>query len=196
MDMQARVHRCGWVSDDPLYLHYHDHEWGVPSHDDTHLFEMLILEGAQAGLSWITILRKRENYRTAFAGFDADRVARFSAARIEKLLADPGIVRNRAKVNAAVLNAKAVRRIRDEHGSLAVFLWRFVEGKPVINRWHSYRDAPVATPQSTAMSKALLGYGCKFVGPTICQSLMQATGMFNDHEAGCFRHRQVITKEG
>ena len=196
MDKEARLHRCGWVSDDPLYLHYHDHEWGVPSHDDTHLFEMLILEGAQAGLSWITILRKRENYRAAFAGFDVDRVARFGGARIEKLLADPGIVRNRAKVNAAVVNAKMVRRIRDEHGSLAAFLWRFVDGEPVINSWRSYRDAPVTTPQSTAMSKALLGYGCKFVGPTICQSLMQATGMFNDHEAGCFRHRQVMTKEG
>ena len=196
MVQETRVHRCGWVSDDPLYLHYHDKEWGVPSHDDTHLFEMLILEGAQAGLSWITILKKRENYRAAFAGFDADRVARFGSARIEKLLADPGIVRNRAKVNAAVVNAKAVRRIRDEHGSLAAFLWRFVDGDPVINHWRSYRDAPVATPQSSAMSKALSGYGCKFVGPTICQSLMQATGMFNDHEAGCFRHRQVTAREG
>ena len=190
------IHRCGWVSDDPQYLHYHDHEWGVPSHDDTHLFEMLILEGAQAGLSWITILRKRENYRAAFAGFDADRVARFSAARIEKLLTDPGIVRNRAKVNAAVVNAKAVRRIRDEHGSLAGFLWRFVDGAPVVNHWRSYRDAPVLTAQSTAMSKALQAYGCKFVGPTICQALMQATGMFNDHEIGCFRHPQVMPREG
>lgn len=189
------VQRCGWVSDDPLYLRYHDHEWGVPSHDETHLFEMLILEGAQAGLSWLTILKKRENYRAAFAGFDADRVARFGAARIEQLLADPGIVRNRAKVNAAVVNAQAVRRIRDEHGSLAGFLWRHVDGVPVTNHWRSYRDAPVATAQSAAMSKALLGYGCKFVGPTICQSLMQASGMFNDHEVGCFRHPQMKREE-
>ena len=191
----ALVHRCGWVSDDPLYLRYHDEEWGVPSHDDTHLFEMLILEGAQAGLSWLTILRKREHYRAAFDRFDAARVARYTPARIEKLLANPGIVRNRAKVNAAVLNARAVLRIGAEHGSLDAFLWRFVEHRPLTNRWRSYRDAPVKTAPSEAMSRALLDYGCKFVGPTICQSLMQATGMFNDHEVECFRHRQVATTE-
>ena len=191
----ALVHRCGWVSDDPLYLRYHDEEWGVPSHDDTHLFEMLILEGAQAGLSWLTILRKREHYRAAFDGFDAARVARYTPARIEKLLANPGIVRNRAKVNAAVLNARAVLRIGAEHGSLDTFLWRFVEHRPLTNRCRSDRDAPVKTAPSEAMSRALLDYGCKFVGPTICQSLMQATGMFNDHEVECFRHRQVATTE-
>jgi DNA-3-methyladenine glycosylase I len=189
--MATIPHRCGWVSDDPLYIDYHDREWGVPSHDETHLFEMLILEGAQAGLSWITILRKREHYREAFEGFDAARVARFTPGRIEKLMADPGIVRNRAKIVAAVANAKAVLKIREEAGSLAAWLWQFAGGKPVTNRWASYRDAPVATPASEAMSKALKARGCNFVGPTICQSFMQATGMVNDHEVGCFRHREV-----
>ncbi len=191
MPANAEPHRCGWVSDDPLYRRYHDTEWGVPSRDDTHLFEMLVLEGAQAGLSWITILRKRENYRAAFEGFDAARVARFTPARQEKLLADPGIVRNRAKVAAAVLNAQAVLRIRDEHGSLAAFLWRSVDGMARQNRWKSYRDAPAKTVESEAMSRALLGYGCKFVGPTICYAFMQAIGMVNDHETGCFRHAPV-----
>jgi len=187
----ADVHRCGWVSDDPLYIRYHDEEWGVPSHDDRHLFEMMILEGAQAGLSWITILRKRENYRAAFANFDAEKVARFTAADQQRLLADPGIVRNRAKVAATILNAQAVLKIRDEHGSLDAFLWRFAGGKPRSNRWKSYRDAPAKTPESDAMSKALLAYGCKFVGSTICYAFMQATGMVNDHETGCCRHHDV-----
>ena len=191
MPANAEPHRCGWVSDDPLYLRYHDTEWGVPSRDQTHLFEMLVLEGAQAGLSWITILKKRENYRAAFEGFDAARVARFTPAQQEKLLADPGIVRNRAKVAAAVLNAQAVLRIGDEHGSLAAFLWRFVDGKPRQNRWKTYRDAPAKTAESEAMSRALLGHGCKFVGPTICYAFMQATGMVNDHETGCIRHVPV-----
>jgi DNA-3-methyladenine glycosylase I len=192
---EASAHRCGWVSDDPLYQRYHDTEWGVPSHDERHLFEMMILEGAQAGLSWITILKKRENYRAAFDNFDAAQVARFTPARLERLLLDPGIVRNRAKVNAAVLNARAVLKIRAEHGSLDAFLWNIAGGKPVRNRWASYRDAPTRTAVSDAMSKALLGYGCKFVGSTICYSLMQAAGMVNDHETGCFRHRQVAPLE-
>ena len=195
MSAGAAPHRCGWVSDDPLYLRYHDTEWGVPSHDDRHLFEMLILEGAQAGLAWITILRKRESYRAAFDNFEVERVARFTPARIEKLLLDPGIVRNRAKVGAAVLNARAVLKIRAEHGSLDAFLWSLAGGKPLRNRWKSYRDAPTTSAVSDAMSKALLGYGCKFVGPTICMSLMQATGMVNDHEIGCFRHRDVAQLE-
>ena len=187
----AVPHRCGWVSDDPLYIAYHDTEWGVPSHDDRHLFEMLVLEGAQAGLSWITILRKREAYREAFENFEAERVARFTPARQEKLLANPGIVRNRAKIASAIGNAQAVLRIRDEHGSLAGFLWQFAGPRPRQNRWPTYRDAPASTPASDAMSKALKDRGCKFVGSTICYAFMQATGMVNDHETGCFRHREV-----
>ena len=155
------LHRCGWCSDDPLYIRYHDEEWGVPSHDDRHLFEMLILEGAQAGLAWITILKKREQYRAAFDQFNAEKVARYSLLKIERLLADPGIVRNRAKVGAAVLNARAVLGIREAHGSLDAFLWQFAGGKPAQNRWHSYRDAPVRTPGSEAMSRALLALGAK-----------------------------------
>jgi DNA-3-methyladenine glycosylase I len=166
---------------------YHDTEWGTPSHDDRHLYEMLVLEGAQAGLSWQTILRKRARYQGVFDGFDPARVARFTPARIEKLLADPGIVRNRAKVEAAVINARKVLEVQDEVGSLDAFLWGFVGGKPVVNRWESYRDAPAATDTSKAMSKALIARGFKFVGPTICYAFMQATGMVDDHEAGCFR---------
>ena len=192
-DPGATPHRCGWCSDDPLYVRYHDQEWGVPSHDDRHLFEMLILEGAQAGLSWITILRKRDNYRDAFDNFEVERVARYSTAKIEKLLGNAGIVRNRAKVGAAVLNALAVLAIRDKAGSLDKFLWQFTAGRSIQNNWKSYRDAPVNTAESDAMSKALLAHGCKFVGSTICHSLMQATGMVNDHESGCHRHRTVRT---
>ena len=189
----ATPHRCGWCSDDPLYVRYHDEEWGVPSHDDRHLFEMLILEGAQAGLSWITILRKRDNYRDAFDNFEVERVARYSTSKIEKLLGNAGIVRNRAKVGAAVLNARAVLAIREKAGSLDKFLWQFTAGRSIQNKWKSYRDAPVNTAESDAMSKALLAHGCKFVGSTICYSLMQATGMVNDHESGCHRHRTVRT---
>lgn len=187
----AAVHRCGWVSDDPLYIRYHDEEWGVPSHDDRHLFEMMVLEGAQAGLSWITILKKREHYRAAFANFDAEKVVRFTDADQQRLLADPGIVRNRAKVASTILNAQAVLKIRADHGSLDTFLWRFAGGKPRTNRWKTFRDAPPKTPESDAMSKALLAYGCKFVGPTICYAFMQATGMVNDHETGCCRFHDV-----
>lgn len=179
--------RCNWVRTD-ADAHYHDTEWGVPSHDDRHLFEMLILEGAQAGLSWSTILNKRDGYRAAFAGFDVDKVARFTPARIDKLVLDPGIVRNRAKIESAVVNARAVQQIRAEHGSLANFLWSFVHGVPIQNRWDSYRDAPASTDASDALSKALKRYGCKFVGSTICYALMQATGMVNDHEQTCPCH--------
>jgi DNA-3-methyladenine glycosylase I len=181
----AGLQRCGWCSDDPLYIAYHDHEWGVPAHDDRHLFEMLILEGAQAGLSWITILRKRENYRAAFENFDAQRVARFTPARVEKLLANPGIVRNRAKISAALLNAQAVLKIRDEFGSLDAFLWSFVGGNSIQNSWRHSRDAPTKTATSDAMSQALKQRGCKFVGSTILYAFMQATGMVNDHEVSC-----------
>lgn len=182
------MHRCGWVSDDPLYIRYHDEEWGRPSHDDRHLFEMLILEGAQAGLSWITILKKRENYRKAFDNFDAAKVARYTPARVEKLMQNAGIVRNRAKINAAILNAQAVLRIRKEHGPLDAFLWSFVGGKPIRNRVENYRNAPAKTAVSDTMSKALLGYGCKFAGSTICYAFMQATGMVDDYETRCIRY--------
>ncbi len=176
--------RCNWVRTE-ADAHYHDTEWGRPSRDDRYLFEMLILEGAQAGLSWSTILNKRENYRAAFANFDADAVARFTPAQVEALMQDPGIVRNRLKIESTIANARAVQRIRAEHGSLAAFLWSFVGDSPVQNGWHSYRDAPASTGTSDALSKALKRYGCKFVGSTICYALMQAIGMVNDHEFDC-----------
>jgi DNA-3-methyladenine glycosylase I len=186
----ASRRRCGWAGDDPSMVAYHDDEWGVPSHDDRHLFEMLTLEGAQAGLSWSTILRKRDGYRDAFDGFDVDRVARFTPARIERLLANPGIVRNRAKVESTVTNARAVRAIRDEFGSLDRYLWSFTGGRPIVNRWRSYRDAPVTSPESDAMSKALKQRECKFVGSTICYAFMQATGMIDDHQLDCWRRKR------
>ena len=187
----AAQRRCGWCSDDPLYVAYHDQEWGVPSHDDRHLFEMLILEGAQAGLSWITILRKRQNYRDAFDNFDVQRVARYTPARVAKLLANPGIVRNRLKVGAAITNAQSVLRIQDEFGSLDRFVWRFAGDGPRQNAWPSFRDVPARTVESDALSKALLARGCKFVGSTIMYAFMQAVGMVNDHEAACHRHLAV-----
>jgi DNA-3-methyladenine glycosylase I len=176
---------------DPLYLRYHDEEWGVPSHDDRHLFEMLLLEGAQAGLSWATILRKREGYRAAFAGFDPDRVARFDRRRRVRLLSDPGIVRNRAKIDAAVQNAKAMRPIRREFGGFDSYIWRFVGGQPITNEWRSLQEIPAETPESRAMSTDLKARGFRFVGPTICYAFMQAVGMVNDHTTDCFRHAEV-----
>jgi len=186
--------RCKWVGEDPLYLEYHDEEWGVPEHDDTRLFEMLILEGAQAGLSWLTILKKRGNYRRAFAGFDPQRVARFNQRSIDRLLADPGIVRNRMKVEAAVRNARVVLEIRRECGSLDAFIWRFVDGKPKVNRWRSIKQIPASTEQSAAMSKELRRRGMNFVGPTICYAFMQAVGMVNDHTTDCFRYTGVRSR--
>jgi DNA-3-methyladenine glycosylase I len=183
----TELRRCGWCGEDPLYQRYHDHEWGVPSHDDTHLFEMLILEGAQAGLSWLTILRKRAGYRAAFAGFDAARVARFTPARVEKLMADPAIVRNRAKIEAAIGNARAVLAIRAEFGSLDRFVWQFAPAGGRDNRVADYRKAPSRTAESDALSEALKARGCKFVGSTICYAFMQAVGMVDDHEDDCFR---------
>jgi DNA-3-methyladenine glycosylase I len=181
--------RCAWAeSGDKLMLRYHDEEWGVPSHDDGHLFEMLVLEGAQAGLSWTTILRKREGYRKAFAGFDIDRVARFDGRRIERLLSNPGIVRNRAKIESAVTNARAARALRREHGSLDDYLWAFVDGAPIRNAWHALNEIPAETTESGAMSKELKGRGFRFVGPTICYAFMQAVGMVNDHQTTCFRY--------
>jgi DNA-3-methyladenine glycosylase I len=184
--------RCAWVPlEDPLYLAYHDEEWGMPSHNDRHLFEMLSLEGAQAGLSWSTILRKREGYRRAFAGFDAQRVARFDRRKVERLLADPSIVRNRLKVESVVANARAMLDVREEHGSLDAYLWSFVEGRPKVNRWRGLDEIPAETAESKAMSKDLKRRGFRFVGPTVCYAFMQATGMVNDHVTSCFRYRQV-----
>jgi DNA-3-methyladenine glycosylase I len=184
--------RCEWVPEgDPLYLAYHDEEWGVPSHDDRHLFEMLVLEGAQAGLSWSTILRKRENYRRAFAEWDRAMVARFGPRDVERLMGDAGIVRNRAKVEAAIGNAKAAIEAAEEHGNLDAFLWRFVDGRRVRNRWRSLEDIPAQTDESRAMSRELKRRGFRFVGPTICYAFMQAVGMVNDHVTSCFRYREV-----
>jgi DNA-3-methyladenine glycosylase I len=182
--------RCSWASGStPLMIAYHDEEWGVPVHDDRRLFEFLILEGAQAGLSWSTILNKRENYRKAFRDFDPAAVTRFTPAKIEKLLADPGIVRNRLKVESAVSNARAALAVQKEFGSLDAYLWQFVGGKPKVNRWTSMSQVPPRTPESDAMSKALQKRGFRFVGSTICYAFMQAVGMVDDHVVDCFRKR-------
>ena len=189
---EGDVIRCAWApTGDPAYLAYHDEEWGVPSRDDRHLFEMLVLEGAQAGLSWATILRKRSGYREAFAGFDAERVARFGSDDVERLLADPGIVRNRQKIESAVANARAVLAVRDEHGSLAAFLWHLAGGEPRTNHWRTLEEVPAETPESRAMSRELKRRGFRFVGPTVCYAFMQAVGMVNDHLVSCFRHAEL-----
>ena len=179
--------RCGWVNDDPLYIAYHDEEWGVPFHDDRRLFEMLVLEGAQAGLSWYTILKKRDGYRRAFDGFDPERVARYDERKVASLLQDPGIVRNRLKVQAAIGNARAWLDLRESGVRFSNFLWDFTGGKPVVNAWRRVEDVPASTPASEAMSKALKKLGFRFVGPTICYAFMQAVGMVNDHVTSCFR---------
>ena len=185
--------RCQWVPlDDPRYLAYHDEEWGVPVHDDGRLFEMLTLEGAQAGLSWRTILYKREGYRQAFAGFDASQVARFTPARIEHLLEDPSIVRNRRKVESTVANARAVVALADEGMTLDQLLWRFVDGSPTVNRWRELADVPADNPASIAMTKDLKRRGFRFVGPTVCYAFMQATGLVNDHVTSCYRYREIV----
>ncbi len=184
--------RCVWCGDDPLYQAYHDTEWGVPLHDDQLLFEFLILEGAQAGLSWITILKKRENYRAAFDGFDATRIARYDANKIESLLQDPGIVRNQLKVAAAVTNAQKFLDVQSEFGSFDKFIWRFVDGEPKQNARRSIDRIPASTPESDAMSKELKRRGFKFVGSTICYAHMQATGMVNDHTTDCFRYEELM----
>jgi DNA-3-methyladenine glycosylase I len=183
--------RCVWVGTEPIYIEYHDSEWGVPLHDDRKLFEFLVLEGAQAGLSWITILRKRESYRAAFAGFDPEAVARFNRRSVERLLRNPGIVRNRQKVEAAIANARAFLAVQEEFGSFDRYVWRFVEGAPIQGRWRTTRDVPAKTAESEAMSKDLVARGFKFVGPTICYAHMQATGMVNDHQLDCFRCASV-----
>ncbi len=180
--------RCRWAGSDPLYVAYHDAEWGVPSRDARHLFEMITLEGAQAGLSWITILRKRENFREAFDGFEVERIARYTPAKIEKLMANPGIIRNRLKIEGTVRNARAFLALQDETGDAAAWLWQFVGGRPKKNQWKTQGNVPASTAESDAMSRALKTRGFTFVGTTICYSFMQATGMVNDHIQGCFRY--------
>jgi DNA-3-methyladenine glycosylase I len=184
------MQRCGWAKTE-LSIAYHDREWGVPVHDDRLLFEFLVLEGAQAGLSWETILRKREAYRAAFDNFDIRTVAGYTDRKVQALLADSGIVRNRLKIAAAIGNARAVLAVQDEFGSLDAYLWRFIGGHPRVNRWRSLTDVPVFTPEAEAVSKALIRRGFRFVGPTICYSFMQAVGMVNDHLVTCFRHPQL-----
>ena len=183
--------RGGARLDQPLYLAYHDEEWGVPVHDDTRLFEMLTLEGAQAGLSWSTILNKREGYRRAFSGFDPVKVARFKPAKVERLLQDPGIVRNRMKVESTVNNAARVREVQREHGSLDTYLWSFVGGQPLVGRFKGLGDIPTETAESKAMSKGLKAKGFRFVGPTVCYSFMQACGLVQAHVADCFRYTEL-----
>jgi len=190
MARMSKVHRCGWATREP-HITYHDKEWGVPQHDDRVLFEFLILEGAQAGLSWETILKKRDAYREAFARFDPKKVARFDSRRQKALLINVGIVRNRLKIASAVTNAQAFLAVQKEFGSFDKFIWGFVGGRQIVNRIVNYRAAPARTTESDAMSKELLRRGFKFVGSTICYAYMQAVGMVNDHEVGCFRHRAV-----
>jgi DNA-3-methyladenine glycosylase I len=183
--------RCDWCSSDPLYIHYHDLEWGVPVHEDRRLFEMLILEGAQAGLSWLTILRKREAYRKAFADFDPDEVAKYGSDQIRRLLQNPGIVRNQLKIKAFLQNAEAFLKVVKESGSFDRYIWQFIGYQPIQNRWTRLKDIPASTPQSELMSKDLKRRGFTFVGPTICYAFMQAVGMVNDHVTKCFRHSEV-----
>ena len=196
--MSTVVTRCPWPTHD-LYIRYHDEEWGVPVHDDRLWFEHILLDGAQAGLSWSTILKKRENYRAAFDNFEPERIARYDARRIEKLLANEGIVRNRLKVQSAVTNARAFLKLQDETGSFDRYIWQFVGGKPIQNKWRKMKEVPARTAESDALSKDLIKRGFKFVGTTICYAFMQAAGMVNDHLVDCFRHKPVAalaTKAG
>jgi len=185
------LRRCGWVNNDPLIIEYHDKEWGVSIHDDRVLFEFLILEGTQAGLSWTTILRKRENYRRAFDNFVPAEVASYDMKKVKELLADPSIVRNRRKITAAIDNAKAFLKIQKEFGSFDSYIWKFVGGRPIRNRWKELAEVPVVTPESKLMSLCLKERGFKFVGPTICYAFMQAVGMVNDHTVDCFRYAEI-----
>jgi len=183
--------RCEWCGTDPVYIAYHDDEWGVPVHDDQRLFEMLVLEGAQAGLSWLTILKKREGYKEAFQGFDVDALAAYTQQDVERLMADPRIVRNRLKIESVIKNARGVQAIRKGFGTLDAYLWGFVDGVPRQNAWRSMAELPVKTEQSVAMSKDLKKHGFNFVGPTICYAFMQAVGMVNDHTLDCFRYIEL-----
>ena len=188
--------RCGWVTNDPVYITYHDEEWGVPVHADKKLFEFIILEGAQAGLSWLTILKRRPGYKKAFANFNVEKVARFSSEKIESLLLDPGIIRNRLKVTAAVTNARAFIRIQEEFGSFDNYAWQFVDGKQKVNEFKTLDQVPATTRESDAFSKDLKQRGFKFVGSTIIYAHMQAVGMVNDHLISCFRHKEVMKNCG
>jgi DNA-3-methyladenine glycosylase I len=193
-DQIMEKQRCAWAGNDPLYVQYHDEEWGVPAHDDRHLFEMLCLEGAQAGLSWITILRKREHYRVAFDQFDANRVARYDEGKVAELLQNANIVRNRLKVLAFIQNAQAFLKVREEFGSFDTYLWPFVGNAPIVNHWQTLREIPAQTAEAQALSKDLKKRGFTFVGPTICYAFMQAVGMVNDHIVDCFRHPDTADK--
>jgi DNA-3-methyladenine glycosylase I len=185
--------RCQWVTQDPEYIQYHDTEWGVPVHDDQKIFEFLILEGAQAGLSWLTILKRRSGYQKAFDNFDVQKVARYTPEKIEQLLADPGIIRNRLKVQSAVTNARAFIRIQEEFGSFDDYAWRFVDGRPIVNTFETHAQVPATTPESDTFSKDLKQRGFKYTGSTIIYAHMQATGMVNDHLVSCFRYHEVGT---
>jgi DNA-3-methyladenine glycosylase I len=189
--MPKEKHRCAWSGDDPAMIAYHDQEWGVPVHDDRVLFEFLILEGAQAGLSWRTILNRRETYRSAFSGFDAKKIAKYTNKDEERLLADPGIIRNKLKISGAIQNAKSFLAVQKEFGSFDAYVWRFVDGKPINRKVKTASDVPAVTSEAQAMSKDMIKRGFKFVGPTICYAFMQAVGMVNDHELECFRHKAV-----
>ena len=190
MNPTKPIQRCPWAVDE-LYAAYHDTEWGVPLHEDQKLFESLVLEGAQAGLSWHTVLKKRENYRVAFNQFDPGKVAHYTAAKVARLLSNPGIIRNKLKVAAAIHNAKAFLRVQEEFGSFDAYIWRFVDGRPIINHWRSLKELPARTKESESLSRDLIQRGFKYVGPTICYAHMQATGMVNDHLVSCFRHQQL-----
>ena len=184
--------RCAWSGSDDLYVAYHDKEWGIPEFDDQKLFEMLILEGAQAGLSWITVLKKRENYRNLFDGFDVQKIIAYDDSKVQELLKNKGIIRNRLKIASVISNARAFIEIQSEFGSFSKYIWSFVGGKPIINEWKSLGDIPASTPESDAMGKDLKKRGFKFIGTTICYAFMQAVGMVNDHTTDCFRYREII----
>lgn len=189
IDEVVLMKRCDWVNDDPLYIDYHDSEWGVPEYNDQKLFELIILEGAQAGLSWYTVLKKREHYRVVFDHFDPEKIAKYDDKKQDELLQDPGIIRNKLKVQAAITNAKIYLEIVAEHGSFSDYIWSFVDGKPIKNNWENIKDVPATTETSDKMSKALKKKGFKFVGPTICYAFMQASGMVNDHVTSCFCYK-------
>ena len=190
----ANVKRCDWLTEDKTYIAYHDSEWGVPVHDDIKLFEMLILEGAQAGLSWLTILKRRDTYRIAYNGFDPVKMAQWNQNKIESLLNDPGVIRNRLKVEAARTNAQAFLKVDDEFGSFDDFIWSFVKGRPILNSWKTIKEIPATTHESDRMSKELKKRGFKFVGSTICYAFMQSVGMVNDHTVDCFRYKELHNK--
>lgn len=188
------IARCDWAGTDPLYVTYHDQEWGVPVHDDRMLFEFLVLEGMQAGLSWMTILRKRENFRQAFDSFDPKKIASYDEAKVAELLTDAGIIRNRMKIRATIDNARAFLKVKEEFGSFDAYIWQFVGGKPLVNTWKAMHEIPAQSEEAVLMSKDLIRRGFRFVGPTICYAHMQATGMVNDHIVSCFRYQELLNR--